>query len=326
MPWWSPQIHADRRPALIARGRIKAAMRAWFEGQGFTEVECGALVVSPGNEAHLHAFATELIETGGARAHALSPHLAGIRRQEAAGRGRDAHLRFRPRLPQPRARAAACARIHHAGMVSRERGLRARDRGQPGAAAPGRGRRRAPRRLRYRDRVCDPRAEAERLTVAEAFTHHAGIDLLATLDAKGEGDRDHLATQGPARRLRRRGGRQLVRHLHQGAGRARRAEARRRAADDPLSNIPRCEAALARASRARSARRRTLRALCLRRRTRQRLRRAHRRGRTARPLRGGDGREAARLRRALSHRRGFPGRAGAHAAGVAAWRSASTGW
>src|SRR4029077_2362103 len=58
---------ADRSPALIQRGRIKAAARAWFEGQGFTEVECGALAVSPGNEAHLHAFATEAIETGGAR-------------------------------------------------------------------------------------------------------------------------------------------------------------------------------------------------------------------------------------------------------------------
>src|ERR1700743_3501164 len=66
-PWWGRDRHADRRPALIQRGRIKAAARAWFEGRGFTEVECGALAVSPGNEAHLHAFATELIETGGER-------------------------------------------------------------------------------------------------------------------------------------------------------------------------------------------------------------------------------------------------------------------
>ena len=53
--------HADRRPFLIARGRIKAAIRAWFEEQGFTEVDTGCLQVSPGNEAHLHAFATELV-------------------------------------------------------------------------------------------------------------------------------------------------------------------------------------------------------------------------------------------------------------------------
>ena len=45
---------------LIERGRIKLRLREWFEAQGFTEVECGALVGSPGNEAHLQAFQTEL--------------------------------------------------------------------------------------------------------------------------------------------------------------------------------------------------------------------------------------------------------------------------
>jgi elongation factor P--(R)-beta-lysine ligase len=47
----------------LARGRIKAAIRAWFEGQGFVEVETSCLQVSPGNETHLHAFKTELIGT-----------------------------------------------------------------------------------------------------------------------------------------------------------------------------------------------------------------------------------------------------------------------
>ena len=125
-PWWDRDRHADRRPALIQRGRIKAAARAWFEGQGFTEVECGALAVSPGNEAHLHAFATDLIETGGARRTLVSAYLAGIREQETSGRGRDAHLRFRARVPQSRARPVARAGIHDAGMVSRERILRVR--------------------------------------------------------------------------------------------------------------------------------------------------------------------------------------------------------
>ena len=38
-PFWRPDIHADRRPALLARGRIKAALRRWFETRDFTEVE-----------------------------------------------------------------------------------------------------------------------------------------------------------------------------------------------------------------------------------------------------------------------------------------------
>lgn len=33
-------------------------MEAWFDDQGFTQVECSALQTSPGNEAHLHAFGT----------------------------------------------------------------------------------------------------------------------------------------------------------------------------------------------------------------------------------------------------------------------------
>ena len=33
--WWHRENHADRRPFLLARGRIKAALRHWFEAQGF---------------------------------------------------------------------------------------------------------------------------------------------------------------------------------------------------------------------------------------------------------------------------------------------------
>ena len=49
--------------------------------------------------------------------------------------------------------------------------------------------------FRHRDRICDPFAEAERLTVADAFRIHAGIELMDTLDAQGRGDRDLLATR-----------------------------------------------------------------------------------------------------------------------------------
>ena len=62
-PWWSAHRHADRRPLLLARARIKSAIRAWFEGQGFVEVDCGCLQVSPGNETHLHAFSSDAIGT-----------------------------------------------------------------------------------------------------------------------------------------------------------------------------------------------------------------------------------------------------------------------
>ena len=38
-PFWDPKVHADRRPALLARGRIVGALRAWFAAKDFVEVE-----------------------------------------------------------------------------------------------------------------------------------------------------------------------------------------------------------------------------------------------------------------------------------------------
>ena len=102
----------------MARGRIRDAARAWFGGKGFTEVESGALQVSPGNEAHLHAFATSrLNEAGEGRPVYLhtSPEFSA-KKLLAAGETRifDYARVYRP---------AARARIHHAGVVSRRRAL-----------------------------------------------------------------------------------------------------------------------------------------------------------------------------------------------------------
>ena len=62
------RVHADRRKFLIGRARVAAALRAWFAAQGFVEVETSILQVSPGNETHVHAFATELAALGGGKA------------------------------------------------------------------------------------------------------------------------------------------------------------------------------------------------------------------------------------------------------------------
>jgi lysyl-tRNA synthetase class 2 len=66
-PWWTPHVHTDRRPFLLGRNRIQAAFRGFFAARDFVEVDTATLQVSPGNEAHLHAFATEAIGHGGAR-------------------------------------------------------------------------------------------------------------------------------------------------------------------------------------------------------------------------------------------------------------------
>src|ERR1019366_2283616 len=66
-PWWSAGRYADVRPFLAARTAITRATRAWFDEQGFTEVETAILQVSPGNETHLHAPRTELVGADGQR-------------------------------------------------------------------------------------------------------------------------------------------------------------------------------------------------------------------------------------------------------------------
>jgi lysyl-tRNA synthetase class 2 len=58
------------------------------------------------------------------------------------------------------------------------------------------------RRFAFRGMICDPFAQPERLSVAEAFDRHAGIDLLASVAADGSTDRDALAAAARAAGIR----------------------------------------------------------------------------------------------------------------------------
>ncbi len=193
-PWWSPSRHADRRPILLTRNRIQAAIRGWLAGEGFTEVDPAALAVSPGNEAHLHGFATQAIGND--------------------GEGRTLFLHTSPEFAMKKLLAAGETRIHAFPHVwrNRERGplhspeftmlewyrvgegyealmadtmaflrLAAQE---AGAGV-----------LRFRDRTCDPFEEPERVSVAEAFATHAGVDLMASIRADGSTDADALGAE-----------------------------------------------------------------------------------------------------------------------------------
>ena len=190
-PFWAPHVHADRRPALLARGRIVAALRAWFAAQDFIEVETGALQVSPGNETHLHAFATTLVAPDGTSSRLYlrtSPEFA-CKKLLAAGERRMVEF---AKVFRNRERGA----LHHPEFTLVE-WYRA---GEPygtlmadcaailAVAAEAAG----TKHLSFRGRSADAFAEPERLTVAEAFARFAGIDLLATLPG-GEADRNALA-------------------------------------------------------------------------------------------------------------------------------------
>ncbi|MBN9432302.1 MAG: EF-P lysine aminoacylase GenX [Bosea sp.] len=200
-PWWTPHVHADRRPHLLARGRIKAATLAWFVGEGFTEVECAILQVSPGNETHLSAFATERIDPDGTRETLYlhtSPEFAA-KKLLAAGEERIFTLSpvFRNREHGPRhANEFAMlewyrARAPYTALMADCAALLAEAARAAGASV-----------LSHRGRTCDPFAEPERLSVADAFARHAGIDLLATVDASGGTDRGALASAAEKAGLR----------------------------------------------------------------------------------------------------------------------------
>src|SRR5258706_1519535 len=191
MPWWTPENHADRRPLLLKRGRLKAAIRAHFEAQGFVEVECGALVVSPGNETHLHAFESQLTGPDGESRRLYlhtSPEFAAKKLLAAGERrifdfARVFRNRERGRLHAPEFtmlewyRAQGDHQEDYDAVIADSLAMMklAADVAEAG-------------QFGYRGVTCDPRAEADRLTVAEAFQHLAGIDLLATLSPSGKGD------------------------------------------------------------------------------------------------------------------------------------------
>ncbi len=199
-PFWAPHVHADRRPALLARGRIVAALRSWFAAEGFIEVETGVLAVSPGNETHLHAFATSLVAPDGTKSPLYlrtSPEFA-CKKLLAAGERRIVEF---ARVFRNREQGA----LHHPEFTMVE-WYRAGDPYQVlmkdcaallARAAEAAG----TKEFRFRGCTADPFAEPERLTVAEAFGKFAGIDLLVTLP-DGKPDRERLARAAQAAGIR----------------------------------------------------------------------------------------------------------------------------
>jgi lysyl-tRNA synthetase class 2 len=200
-PWWQRDRHADRRPALLARSRIQTGLRQWFDARDFLEVDPAALQTSPGNEAHLHGFATTVIGND--------------------GEARQMYLHTSPEFAMKKLLAAGEERIFALTHVwrNRERGLRhspeftmlewyrvGEDYSvlmqdcialmQMACAQAG------TKVLMHGERSCDPFAEPERLGVVEALARYAGVDLLASILPDGSTDVQALARQLPALGLR----------------------------------------------------------------------------------------------------------------------------
>jgi elongation factor P--(R)-beta-lysine ligase len=199
-PVWAPDVYAGRRPFLLARARITSALRAWFAGHDFVEVETGILQASPGNETHLHAFSTILSAPDGglsARYLRTSPEFA-CKKLLAAGERRVVEF---AKVFRNRERGA----LHHPEFTLVEWYRAGESYTQLmsdcaellSAAAKAAG----ATDFSFRGRSADPFAEPERMSVAEAFARFAGIDLLATLQP-GAHDRSALAEAARAAGIR----------------------------------------------------------------------------------------------------------------------------
>ena len=185
----------------MKRNQINRAVRDWFDAADFVEVETAALQVSPGNEAHLHAFATEAVSTDGARAPLYlhtSPEFA-CKKLLAAGERKIFNLarvwrnRERGPLHHPEFTLLEWYRADapYEALMDDCAALLALAAETAGARA-----------LSFRGLEADPFAAFERLTVAGAFDRHAGVDLLATVGTDGSADRDGLAAAARAAGIR----------------------------------------------------------------------------------------------------------------------------
>ena len=181
MTEWRPDKLAKRLPHLQARARLQAALRQWFGTQGFVEVETPILQVAPGAEVHLSGFATDWKLPGGERHErwlhsspefAMKKLLAGgvpklfqFARVFRNAEGSALHSPEFTMLEWYRAGTGYETIMDDCAALLTLTGAK---------------------ELRFEDKVCDPNATPERLTVAEAFQRHAGVDLFATTGDAGK--------------------------------------------------------------------------------------------------------------------------------------------
>lgn len=179
--WWHPAQHADRRPFLVMRGRVRRALSVWFEAEGFLEVECAALQTSPGNETHLHAFATEFRTDDGASFPLYlhtSPEFA-CKKLLAAGETKivDFARVFRNREQGPlHSPEFTMIEWYRTGVGLESVMQDTVELCRAALKATGRS------SLTWKSATCDPTLTPQYLTLAEAFQRYANMDLTGLMD------------------------------------------------------------------------------------------------------------------------------------------------
>ena len=174
LPAWHPDAFANRLPFLQVRGRLLGAVREFFNGRGYTEVETPYAVAVPGEEVHLAALRTTAADAYGVR--------------------RELWLHTSPEFAMKRLLVAGAGPIYQLARVWRDGEGSARHAVEftmlewyrPGLSMDGL----MDETEALLRAVLPPVVESggvrtslerfERVTVADAFARHAGADVLGT--------------------------------------------------------------------------------------------------------------------------------------------------
>lgn len=180
--WWQPENFKAQRPYLEARAAILRETRAFFDGQGFTEVETPILQTCPVIDAHIRAFATDLRGVDGNVARTLYLHTSpefAMKKLMVAGMEKIYQICHVFRNAEDSARHSAeftmiewyrTGADYHAIMDDCE-GLLRHIAYKAGI-----------KKYIYKQYGADPFDAFERLTVRDAFVRHAGFDIADYLD------------------------------------------------------------------------------------------------------------------------------------------------
>jgi lysyl-tRNA synthetase class 2 len=188
MQIWRPEVFSRRYAHLKTRQKVIRAIRRYFDEQDFDEVETPILQTAPGCEVHLHAFSTELLSADRQKSETKWLHtspefamkkliVAGVEKQYQichVFRNAEGSSRHSPEFTMIEWYRIGCdywqIMDDCIGLVRNV------------ATASG------VDRLIYKELQCDPFAEAEYLTLDQAFRRYADIPLSELL-----GNRDGLA-------------------------------------------------------------------------------------------------------------------------------------
>jgi len=189
-PWWSPEVLAKRLPHLRCRADVISAVRGYFLRQDFIEVDTPILQVSPGMEPHLRVFETQIEDAFG---------------QSSAQR----YLQTSPEFAMKKLLVAGVPQIFQFAKTFRNGEVS--DTHQPEftmlewyrsgadysvlmddcekillltAKAAGRV------EVSFKGMMCRLDVAPERLSVVEAFTRYANLDLMAVVGAPDDVDPD----------------------------------------------------------------------------------------------------------------------------------------